>query len=82
MRNIWLYVNRSVFPKVKFIKGMEMKVMQDLMENHMKLPDHVKDKFLETYMANLRNNVDEARQNVQKVARIKFLRKLKSKKCG
>ena len=41
----------------------------------MKLPDGVKDKFLETYMANLRNNVDEARQNVQKVASIKFLSK-------
>ena len=82
MSNIQLYVNRTVFSRVKFMKGMEMKVMQDLMENHLKIPDSVKNKFLETYMANLRNNVDEARQNVQKVARIKFFRKLKAKKCG
>ena len=64
------------------MKGMEMKVMQDLMVNYMKIPGGVQDKFLATYMANLRNNVDEARQNVQKVARIKFLGKLKTKKCG
>ena len=58
-----------------------MKVMQDLMVNCLFIPEKIQDKFLATYMANLRNNVDEARQNVQKVARIKFLGKLKTKKC-
>ena len=78
--NIRAHVNQRVFRQIKFMKGMEMKVMQDLMVNCLFIPKKIQDKFLATYMANLRNNVDEARQNVQKVARIKFLGKLKTKK--
>jgi hypothetical protein len=76
LSNIRSYVNRTVFEKVKFIKGMEVPVMKDLMVNHLNIPIESRQRFLECYTANMQKDVDEARQNVQKVARGRFLSKL------